>query len=206
MNAKIVSLKPKPTIPSTQKAPTNTESNPAYPDKTSFPTVARNDNLPVKRKPVKESGEDKPKRNSAPIHIHREPNYTRNTQRGYSARHTTERTQPPRVSRYLESKFHTLERSQKNIIQQTRLEGQLEYLTVSQSSSGQFWITVEGSSQPFIRIPFESPEYCFEAALELEGTFDVLQVIEVRPPETIERIEEIVGVYLGRERVSMAWG
>ncbi|MGR3279875.1 hypothetical protein ACSYAD_33005, partial [Acaryochloris marina NIES-2412] len=111
-----------------------------------------------------------------------------------------------RVSRYLESKFHALESRQKNFVQQTKLEGQLEYLAVSRSSSGKYWITVEGSGKPFIRIPFESPEYCYECALELEDTFDVLQVLSLRPGETIERIEEMIGVWLDRERVSRVLG
>ncbi|KAI9129296.1 hypothetical protein [Acaryochloris sp. CCMEE 5410] len=206
MNPKLVSLKPKPTIPSTGKTPTNVESNPAYSDKTAFPTIARKDDLPVKRKPSPDAGDDERKRESAPIQIHREPNFARRTQRGYSARQTTSRTQPPRVSRAFEFKFNTLVRRQKNLIQQTKLEGQLEYLTVSQSGTGQYWITVEGTGKPFIRIPFETPEYCFECALDLEDTFEILQVIELRPPETIERIEEMVGVYLDRERVARIWG
>lgn len=65
---------------------------------------------------------------------------------------------------------------------------------------------MEGTGKPFIRIPFETPEYCFECALDLEDTFEILQVIELRPPETIERIEEMVGVYLDRERVARIWG
>ncbi|WP_238549338.1 hypothetical protein [Acaryochloris marina] len=79
-------------------------------------------------------------------------------------------------------------------------------MTVSRSNSGQYWITVEGTGKPFIRIPFASPEFCFECALELEDTFDVLQVLSLRPGETIERIEEMVGVYLGRESVARIWG
>ncbi|ABW32010.1 hypothetical protein AM1_B0291 (plasmid) [Acaryochloris marina MBIC11017] len=65
---------------------------------------------------------------------------------------------------------------------------------------------MEGTGKPFIRIPFASPEFCFECALELEDTFDVLQVLSLRPGETIERIEEMVGVYLGRESVARIWG
>ncbi|WP_255345135.1 hypothetical protein [Acaryochloris sp. CCMEE 5410] len=42
--------------------------------------------------------------------------------------------------------------------------------------------------------------------MELEETFDVLNVIELRPGETIERIEEMIGVWLERERVSRVWG
>lgn len=65
---------------------------------------------------------------------------------------------------------------------------------------------MEGSGQPFIRIPFETPEFCYEAALELEDTFDLLKVIEVRPPETMERIEEMVRDFQERERVAECWG
>lgn len=117
MPSQFVSLKPKPTIPPTEKTPTNIESNPAYSDKTAFPTIARKDDLPVKHKPDLESGADDRKRESAPIHIHREPDFTRRTQRGYSARHTTRRTRPPRISRDFEEKFHSLEKSQRNLVQ-----------------------------------------------------------------------------------------
>ena len=47
---------------------------------------------------------------------------------------------------------------------------------------------------------------CFECALELEDTFDVLQVLSLRPGETIERIEEVIGVWLDRERMARVWG
>ncbi|BDM83139.1 hypothetical protein AM10699_60000 (plasmid) [Acaryochloris marina MBIC10699] len=63
-------------------------------------------------------------------------------------------------------------------------------------------ITVEGSGKPFIRIPFETPKFCYECALELEVKFDVLQVLSLRPGETIE----MIGVWLERERVSRVWG
>ncbi|ABW33224.1 hypothetical protein [Acaryochloris marina] len=206
MAPQLISLKPKPPAQPTLKTPTNIESNSAYSGKTAFPTIARKDDLPLKRKPSPDAGDDERKRESAPIHIHREPDFARRTQRGYTARHTTSRTQPPRVSRAFESKFNALERRQKNLIQQTKQKGQLEYLTVSQSSLGNFWITIEGSGKPFIKISFETPEFCFECALELENTFDVLQVIKLRPGETIERIEEMIGVWLDRERVCRVWG
>ncbi|ABW32774.1 hypothetical protein [Acaryochloris marina] len=152
----------------------------------------------MKRKSASEGGDDN-YTEPTPGYNRREPTDTRRTQRGYSARQTPGRVRPPRV---FESKFHALERSQKNLVQQTKLEGQLEYLTVSQSGSGQYWIAVEGIGKPFIRFPCETPEFCFVAALELEETFDILQVIELRPGETIERIEEMVDVYLGYERVA----
>jgi hypothetical protein len=206
LKAQFVSLKPKPVVPPTLKSSTNVESNPAYSDKALFPTIARKDDLPVKRKPDLGSGDDDRKSKAVSIHIHREPATARRTHRGSSARHTTERTQPPRVSREFEAKFNALQSKQKDLIQQTKREGQLEHLAVSQSSSGQYWISVEGTGKPFIRQPFATPEFCYEAALELEETFAILQVIELRSPETIERIDEMVGVHLERERVLLAWG
>ncbi|MGR3280209.1 hypothetical protein ACSYAD_34730, partial [Acaryochloris marina NIES-2412] len=156
--------------------------------------IARKDDLPVKRKPDPESGDDDCKSKTSPvIHIHREPAATRRTERGSSERSQTRRTRPPRVSRDFEAKFHALEKSQKTLMEQTKLEGQLEYLTVSQSISEQYWITVEGSGKPFIRQPFDTAEFCFEAALELEDTFNISRMIGLRAGETMERIEEIVG-------------
>ena len=207
MKPKLVSLKSKSSAQPTLKTPTNVESTPAYSDKTEFPTIARKDDLPVKRKLDLEPGDEESKSKAAPVvHIHREPAFTRRTERGSSERKQTRRTRPPRVSRDFEAKFHALEKSQKSLIQQTKLEGQLEYLSVSRSSSEQFWITVEGTGKPFIRMPFDTAEFCFEAALELEDTFDILGMIELRPGETFERIEEMVGVWLDRERVARVWG
>ncbi|QUY46315.1 hypothetical protein I1H34_31620 (plasmid) [Acaryochloris marina S15] len=141
-----------------------------------------------------------------PTYDRSEPTDTRRMQRGYSAQPNTRKSSPPRISREFESKFHSLEKRQRNLVQILKLKGQLEYLTVSRSSSGKYWITIEGSGIPFIRISFETPEFCFECALELEDTFDVFQVLSLRPGETIERIEEMIGVWLDRERVSRAWG
>ncbi|MGR3279695.1 hypothetical protein ACSYAD_32065, partial [Acaryochloris marina NIES-2412] len=195
MPPQLVSLNPKPPAELPLKPSTNPEATPTYPNKASFPTIARKDDLPVKRKATPQPEDDD--RNTEPTsrYNRREPTDTRRTQRGYSTRQTPGRVRPPRVSREFESKFHALERKQKNLVQQTKQKGQLEYLTVSRCSSGKYWITVEGTGKPFIRIPFESPEYCYECALELEDTFDMLNVIELRPGETIERIEEMIGVW-----------
>ncbi|MGR3280271.1 hypothetical protein ACSYAD_35045, partial [Acaryochloris marina NIES-2412] len=150
----------------------------------------------MKRKATPEIEDDDRTTDTTPKYNRRQPTDTRRTQRGYSARQTPGRVRPPRVSRAFESKFHALESKQKNLVQQSKQKGQLEYLAVSKSSSGKFWITVEGSGKPFIRIPFATPEFCYECALELEDTFDVLQVLSLRPGETIERIEEMIGVWL----------
>ena len=206
MKPQLVSLKSKSATPPILKTPTNLESNPAYSDKTSFPTIARQDDLPVKRRIEQEPGEDDRESEATPSRIRKEPASARRTQRGSSGRQDTGRTRPPRVSKYLEAKINALQGSQKDLIQQTKLRGQLEYLTVSHSSSGQYWITVEGTGKPFIRQPFATPEFCFKAALEIEDTFDIVQVIELRPGETMERIDEMVGVWLDRERVARVWG
>ncbi|QUY44752.1 hypothetical protein [Acaryochloris marina] len=206
MPPQLISLKPKLPADLPVKPSTNTEAPPAYPDKTSFPTIDRKDDLPVKRKATPQPEDDDRTTEPTPRYDRSEPTDTRRTQRGYSARQTPGRVRPPRVSRAFESKFHALEKRQRNLVQQTKQKGQLEYLTVSQSSSGKYWITIEGSGIPFIRISFETPEFCFECALELEDTFDVLQVLSLRPGETIERIEEMIGVWLDRERVSRVWG
>ncbi|UJB73072.1 hypothetical protein HRE53_31330 (plasmid) [Acaryochloris sp. 'Moss Beach'] len=206
MPPQLISLKPKPPAQTTLTPSTNTEATPAYPDKASFPTIDRKDELPVKRKATLQPEDDDRTIDPTPKYDRSEPTDTRRTQRGYSARQTPGRVRPPRVSRAFESKFHALEKRQKNLVQQTKQKGQLEYLTVSRSSSGKYWITIEGSGRPFIRISFETPEFCYECALELEDTFDVLQVLSLRPGETIERIEEMIGVWLDRERVARAWG
>ncbi|KAI9129746.1 hypothetical protein [Acaryochloris sp. CCMEE 5410] len=46
----------------------------------------------------------------------------------------------------------------------------------------------------------ESPKSILKRVLE------IFQIVELRPGETIERIEEMVGVWLDRERVSRVWG
>ena len=47
-------------------------------------------------------------------------------------------------------------------------------------------------------------EHCYEAAIELEKTFDMAQVIELRLPETMESINEILKVHGFREQVAGA--
>ena len=39
-----------------------------------------------------------------------------------------------------------------------------------------------------------------------EDITEIVQVFKLRPPETMVRIEEMVGVYLDRERVARIWG
>lgn len=116
------------------------------------------------------------------------------------------KTRPPRYPWWLEAKFNDLALSQKNLAQKTRSSGQPEHLSVSKDGSGKFWITVEGTGKPFVREPFATPEFCYECAVEIEQAFEIAQVIDLWPTETMERIEEMVQVALERERVVRVWG
>ncbi|BDM83648.1 hypothetical protein AM10699_65090 (plasmid) [Acaryochloris marina MBIC10699] len=110
------------------------------------------------------------------------------------------------MSAELERRFRNLELKQKNLVEQTRTRGELEYLAVSKHGFGGYWITVAGTGTPFVRESFASPEFCWECAVEIEENFEIVQVNELRPPETMERIEEMIGVWLERERVMRVWG
>ncbi|BDM83454.1 hypothetical protein AM10699_63150 (plasmid) [Acaryochloris marina MBIC10699] len=110
------------------------------------------------------------------------------------------------MSAELERRFRNLELKQKNLVEQTRTRGELEYLAVSKNESEECLITVAGTGKPFVRNTFATPEFCWECAVEIEENFEIGEVIELRPPETMERIGEMVGVWLERERVSRVWG
>lgn len=56
-----------------------------------------------------------------------------------------------------------------------------------------------------MREPFATPGFCLECAIEIEESFETLQVIELLPLETIERIEEMVQAGLEQERVAECW-
>lgn len=106
----------------------------------------------------------------------------------------------------LERRFQRLDLNQKRIAQRTRKRAKLECLRVSKIRAGQFWIIERGSRKPFVRAVFDTSKYCWECCLELEATFDIQQVIEQRPTEAMERIAEMVGDFLDRERVALSWG
>lgn len=188
METTIVALKPKPIPLDTKQQSKSTPPPPKLIDKTAFPKKVPRGTRPEKRKSSYRKPTNKFAFHPAPIELPK-----------------ASLPQLPRVSVELERQFRELELSQKDLVQQVKKRGELEYLAVSLDSSGQYWIAVEGTGKPFIRQQFATPEFCYEAALELEDTFDILQVIEVRPPETIERIEEMVEFYLDRERVLLAW-
>ncbi|BDM83078.1 hypothetical protein AM10699_59390 (plasmid) [Acaryochloris marina MBIC10699] len=110
------------------------------------------------------------------------------------------------MSAELERRFRNLELKQKNLVEQTRTRGELEYLAVSKNGAGRYWITVAGTGKPFMKEAFATPGLCWECAVELEENFEIGEVIELRPGETMERIGEMIGMWLERERVSRVWG
>jgi hypothetical protein len=80
----------------------------------------------------------------------------------------------------------------------------LEYLTILHSRSTQrYWIADAETGEIFLRQSFTMLEHCYEAAVELEHTFDMLEVIALRPPETIERIDAIILAHAWREQVKL---
>ena len=52
----------------------------------------------------------------------------------------------------------------------------MEYLAVAENGLGDYWITVAGTEKPFVRESFTTPGFCWECAVEIEETFEILQV------------------------------
>ena len=203
MTTPIISLNPKPIPQTTSGQPKSVPSPPKLLDKTIFPTTTPKGTRPAKREPGhRELGGIR--RSSRRTPRSAKPEYTPKTKSLEAAQTSQPRT--PRISADLERRFRNLELSQKNLVEQVRKGGELEYLAVSKNGSGQYWITVAGTGKPFVRESFATPGFCLECAVEIEENFEIVQVIELRPPETMERIGEMVGVWLERERVKRVWG
>ncbi|KAI9130184.1 hypothetical protein [Acaryochloris sp. CCMEE 5410] len=202
MESTIVALKPKPIPQTIPQPPKSVVSTPKLIAKTAFPKKAPEGTRPPKREPG--HGELEERRRS----VRRTTRPTKPESRPQTISPEVppaSRPQTPRISAELERRFRNLELSQKDLFEQaTRTRGELEYLAIARNSAGQFWITVAEIGKPFMRETFATPEFCWECAVELEDMFDILQVIELRPPETIERIEEIVASHKNREYVAVS--
>ncbi|KAI9129771.1 hypothetical protein [Acaryochloris sp. CCMEE 5410] len=205
MTSPIISLNPKPSPQTTPDQPKSVPSAPKLLDKTAFPKKAPQGTRPPKREPEHgELGGIRRSSRRSPRTI--KPEYTPKTRSSEIPQTSQPRT--PRISADLERRFRNLELRQKNLVEQARTRGELEYLAVAKNGTGQgqYLITVKGTGKPFVREVFASAEFCLECAFEIEENFEILQVLELRPTETMERIEEMVGVWLERERVSRVWG
>jgi hypothetical protein len=84
---------------------------------------------------------------------------------------------------------------------------ELEDLTILHSQSTQrYWIADAQTGEVFLPQAFTTLEHCYEAAAELERTFAITQVLEMRSPETMESLSELVREHWLRERVAVVLG
>jgi hypothetical protein len=103
-----------------------------------------------------------------------------------------------------------LERLPEQRLLSERLERQaarpaLEHLTILHSQSAQgYWIADAEAGEVFLRQPFATLKHCHEAAAELERTFDMDEVLKLRPSETLEQIELLVQAHCQREKTEIA--
>ncbi|ABW33070.1 hypothetical protein [Acaryochloris marina] len=203
MTPPIVALNPEPVPKTIPQPPKSVPSAPKLVSRTAFPKKTPEGTRPAKR----EQGHEELRgirRSSRRPSQSTKPEFTPKTRSSEAPQVNQLRT--PRVSAELERRFRNLELKQKNLVEQTRTRGELEYLAVSKNESEECLITVAGTGKPFVRNTFATPEFCWECAVEIEENFEIGEVIELRPPETMERIGEMVGVWLERERVSRVWG
>ncbi|MGR3280000.1 hypothetical protein ACSYAD_33640 [Acaryochloris marina NIES-2412] len=203
MTPHIISLNPKPIPQTTPDQPKPAPSIPKLLSKTAFPKKAPEGTRPAKLEPGDgELGENN--RTSRPTPRPTRQEYT--PQPKSSEIPQTSQPRIPSISADLERRFRNLELGQKNLVEQVKKGGELECLAVSKNGFGQHWITVAGTVKPFVRESFATPGFCLECAVEIEENFEIVQVIELRPTETMERIGEMIGVWLERERVARVWG
>jgi hypothetical protein len=83
----------------------------------------------------------------------------------------------------------------------------LEYLTILHSQSAQqYWIADMETGKVFLPHVFITLKHSHEAAAELERTFDMSEVLKLRPSETLERMGELAREHWLRERVAVVLG
>jgi hypothetical protein len=79
----------------------------------------------------------------------------------------------------------------------------LEYLSILHSQSAKkCWIADANTGEVFLNQAFATPQHSHEAAAELERTFDMSEVLKLRPPETLERMGELAREHWLREQVA----
>lgn len=81
----------------------------------------------------------------------------------------------------------------------------LEHLTILHSPKAQgYWIADAETGEVFLSQAFATLKHCHEAAAELERTFDMPEVLMLRPPETLEQIQLLVQAHCQREKTEIA--
>jgi hypothetical protein len=83
----------------------------------------------------------------------------------------------------------------------------LEHLTILHSQSAEkYWIADAETGEVFLSQAFATLKHCHEAAADLERTFNMAQVLEMRSPETMESVGELVQGHWLREWVAESLG
>jgi hypothetical protein len=81
----------------------------------------------------------------------------------------------------------------------------LEHLSILHSPKAQQYLIADAETgEVFLPQAFATLKHCHEAAAELERTFAMAQVLEMRSPETLEQIELLVQAYCQREKTEIA--
>lgn len=88
------------------------------------------------------------------------------------------------------------------LAEQKRDFSALEYLEIRKVGS-EYWITERGTGEALVEQTFETRQHCAEAAVEVEQKFDMEQVLELRLPETMERIEDLAEWHYLKEWVAL---
>jgi hypothetical protein len=82
----------------------------------------------------------------------------------------------------------------------------LEYLAVLKVGDREYVITERKTGEIFVDQTFETRQHCYDAAVDMERTFDMAQVLELKLPETMERIDELVEWHWLKEWVALGLG
>ncbi|ABW31555.1 hypothetical protein [Acaryochloris marina] len=182
MTPPIVALNPKPVPKTIPQLPKSVPSAPKLVSRTAFPKKTPEGTRPAKL----EQGHEELgglRRSFRRPSQSTKPEFTPKTRSSEAPQVNQPRT--PRVSAELERRFRNLELKQKNLVEQTRTRGELEYLAVSKNSSGRYWITVAGTGKPFVRNTFASAEFSWGIDVEIEGKFENGYMIELCPLKTM---------------------
>ncbi|HEY9824958.1 MAG TPA: hypothetical protein V6D19_05890 [Stenomitos sp.] len=133
----------------------------------------------------------------------RSKQHYRPAQRQFPSTSETPKIQVEQVER--NSKLERLRQSRliPNLLELRTQQGTtLEHLSIRYNPNTQrFWLADAQTGRPLTAQAFATLKHCQEAALELEHTFEMSDVLRLRSPETMERIEELVQMHRFREHV-----
>ncbi|NJM76238.1 MAG: hypothetical protein HC852_11175 [Acaryochloridaceae cyanobacterium RU_4_10] len=115
----------------------------------------------------------------------------------------TPRTRVERVDRY--SRLERIRRPKplwEELAERSHGSRALEYLAIHEDG-GEYAIAQRTTGEILVGQTFETQQFCADAAVELEQVFDMAIVLELRPPETVALIEDLVEWHYLREWVAL---